>query len=260
MLFTIKDREVKDNKYVKIFHIWLSTLIQNGGLNKEDVVNLLLDAKTFAFLKTDFMFNSLYSRSPCPLKIHVMQEPETIMEGMMFKYIPIDYTQDVYFYCDIDILITNPLHNLTQLTREDTIYIQKEGKLNYHDYNTGAFSEEEIAKIPPTIPGLSAGKFMIRGKNVYNVFVNKVLNVYEQANIVNPSHTFDQPFFNKAVYSVRDIHLDFLTLAAPIISVNGHHFEKGKTILLDMMGMAGDGDFHYDKAINMYMLLQCGAL
>ena len=43
------------------------------------------------------------------------------------------------------------------------------------------------------------------------------------------------------------------------ISSNGHHFTT-ECILLDAMGMAGDGDMHFDKMINFFILLQSDAL
>lgn len=245
---------MKDNKYVPIFMMWLSAVLKHGGLTAEDVLHLKIDSDTFEYLKRQLAFSGLINRKICQIVLY--PPPETIQEGMAMRYTKVDYTQDVYMYCDIDILIIKPLRLLYESLPINTISVHAEGPLSDDNYGA-AFTIEEKSKLPPISPGFSAGKFIIHGKKLYTQFIDIVMMLYSLNH--NTSSIIDQLLFNKAVYLLSKDPNCIRIIPPTFISSNGHHFTT-ECILLDAMGMAGDGDMHFDKMINFFILLQSDAL
>jgi len=255
-LFTIKGKSVKDNKYVQIFMMWLSSVLKYGGLTTEDLLHLKIDSDTFEYLKTQIGCNGLIKASTCTIQILLCPPPATISDGMAMRYIKVNDMRDVYMYCDIDILIIKPLRPLYEPLPINTMSIHAEGRLS--DDNYGAvFTAEEKSKLPPISPGFSAGKFIIHGKELYTQFIDMIMMLYSLNQ--NTSSIIDQLLFNKAIYLLAKDPNCLRIIPSAFISSNGHHFTT-ECILLDAMGMAGDGDMHFDKMINFFSLLHVGAL
>jgi len=212
-----------------------------------------MDSETYDYLKKDLVFRGLQKAAPCPVQIEICPPPANLQEGMMMKYMPIHYAQDVYMYCDIDILIVKPLTSLTGAMKPNTIYVHPEGPLTDPNYGA-AFTEEELGELTKTNPfplGYSAGKYSIHGKELYRELMESVTRLFDE----NPKlhYTIDQPFFNKAVhmgpYTVNEALFNRAT-----ISQNYHFYSRDTTVLLDAMGIPGDGDFHFEKLIRFYIL------
>ena len=259
VLFTLKGKPVKDNKYVQIFIMWLSICWKNAGLDQNDVLHIKMDSDTFEYLKDFPMFVAIHSKNTCPVKILLCPPPTTIQEGMMMKYIQINYEQDIYMYCDIDVLIVKPLRLLIQNIKPETIYVHTEGSLTNPNYSS-CFTEEEISKITENLPGFSAGKFIIYGKNLYRDLLNLILRVcYENSKI---HYTVEQPFFNKGIYGLNTnlYNIDQTVLTLNTVSPNCNFYSKNTTVLLDAMGEPGNGELHYDKILNFYILIQSGCM
>jgi hypothetical protein len=253
VLFTLKGKPVKDNKYVTIFNMWLSMCWKYAGLSSRDSLSIKMDSETYNHMKQDLVFTELFNAAPCPIKLMICPPPTTLQEGMMIRYIPVEYEQDVYMYCDIDILIVKPLRLLTEATKPNTVYVHPEGPLTDPNYGA-AFTKEEFAEFTKTCPfplGYSSGKYIIHGKELYRGLMESVARLFDQ----NPElhYTIDQPFFNKAVhtgpYTVNEVLFN-----RTIVSQNYHMYSKGVTVLLDAMGIPGDGDFHLEKLIQFYIL------
>jgi len=253
ILFTLKGKPIKDNKYVTIFNMWLSLCWKNSGLTGRDLLYIKIDSETYEYLKKDLVFVGLQKAAPCPVQIEICPPPANLQEGMMMKYMPIHYAQDVYMYCDIDILIVKPLTSLTGAMKPNTIYVHPEGPLTDPNYGA-AFTEEELGELTKTNPfplGYSAGKYSIYGKGLYRDLMASVTRLFDE----NPKlhYTIDQPFFNKAVhmgpYTVNEAMFNRAT-----ISQNYHFYSRDTTVLLDAMGIPGDGDFHFEKLIRFYIL------
>ena len=247
---------MKDNKYVPIFMMWLSAVLKHGGLTATDVLHLKIDSDTFEYLKTQIGCNGLIKASICPIQIMLYPPPATIQEGMAMRYIKVNDMRDIYMYCDIDILIIKPLRLLYESLPINTISVHAEGPLSDDNYGA-AFTIEEKSKLPPISPGFSAGKFIIHGKELYTQFIDIVMMLYSLNH--NTSSIIDQLLFNKAVYLLSKDPNCLRIIPPTFISSNGHHFTT-ECILLDAMGMAGDGDMHFDKMINFFILLQSDAL
>lgn len=261
VLFTIKGKDVKTNKYVPIFYMWLSQLILNGGLQNEDALHIYIDSDTMDYLKTETIFHPLIKKLKCKINIFVHAPPTTVFEGYMLRYAQHDCVQSIYMYCDIDILIVKSLHSLIESGTEKTIFLHQEHFLTADPYYHGkAFTKEELEKIPKDSPGFSSGKFIICGKELRKELLK---NIWAQNMKENDTWTGDQPVFNKAVYCLNPslyTKIDIELLKNPIISTNLMGYEKDKAVFLDFMGKAGDGEFHYDKILNHYILLQTCAL
>ena len=210
-------------------------------------------------MKQDLVFVGLHNIATCPVKLVLCPPPSTLQEGMMMRYIPLDYEQDCYMYCDIDILIVKPLRLLTEGTQPNTVYVHPEGHLTNSDYGA-AFTEEELATLTKTHPfplGYSSGKYIIHGKGLYKDLMEAVARLFDQ----NPElyYTIDQPLFNKAVHT-GPYTVDEAMFNKNTISQNYHFYSKDTTVLLDAMGIPGDGDFHLEKLIQFYILGSSGVL
>jgi len=258
LLFTLKGSDVKTNKYIPIFNMWLSRLITDGGIRNSDTIHFYVDTPTIEYLKTDIVFTQLIQKCPCEFQVYTFPEPETILDGMMYRFKFLDYTQDIYMYCDIDILFVKSIHLLTKSLNPNTIYIHNEGKLSNQNYGA-AFTKEELDESSEKMPGFSSGKFIIYGKELHKNFFEIVTNIRNLSNQVY--YTLDQPYFNKAIYYMilnKLCSINFDLIRAPIISVNGRDFTSD-TVLLDAMGIPGDGEFHFNKLLDMYIILHSNA-
>ena len=256
-LFTVKGTAVKENKYVRIFIMWLSALRKYGGLGAADLLHLKIDTDTFDYLKTNIAFNGLINKNICPVQISLYPPPTTIREGMIMRYMKVNEMRDAYMYCDIDILIIKPLRPLYESLPINTIRVHAEGKLSDNNYGE-AFTDEEKSKLSLHLPGFSSGKFIIHGKELYSQFVEMIMILYGIHDNRN-YYTVDQPLFNRALYGLIKDPKQFSCIPPTFISSNGHQFTT-ECILLDAMGMPGDGDLHFNKMLDYYTLLQSDAL
>jgi hypothetical protein len=256
ILFTLKGKNVKENKYIPIFTMWLSLLKKNGGLDASDLLHIKMDTDTFEYIKTDIAFCHLYSKNiTCQIKILLVPPPSDIREGMLMRYKKIEYTQDIYMYCDIDILVLKPLKQLFNSLPINTVCAHVEGLLTDTNYGE-AFSKEEHSNLPENSPGFSSGKFIIYGKELYSNFIDIMEAVAAVAGEkTNKYFTVDQPLYNKALYILHNPKYQIKTLDKTLISLNGHAYTKS-CVLLDTMGMPGNGELHFDKIIKYYILIQ----
>ena len=71
VIYTLKDKEPKDNLYFNVFYMWLTMLIKNGGLEKDDILHIHIDSRSLEYLentyttRTSFCLkaNGFYSRT-----------------------------------------------------------------------------------------------------------------------------------------------------------------------------------------------------
>jgi hypothetical protein len=255
VVFTLAEREPSENQYMSIFTIWLSQLIHAGGLTKADALYITLDTRTSQYLNDHTIFATLLLALPCPYYIRQMPPPKTLLEGMLWKYEPHDYTQDAFMYCDIDILILRDLHTFLIGTKDESILVHHEDSLSNPDFGAVFIHQGEV--IPKNVPGFSAGKFIILGKTLCTEFLKAVKQLAGSWS-GESFYTCEQPFFNKIIYSMNPDHtsIDSDTLTEPHISQNGHTYKPGVTVLLDCMGDPGNQDMHYRKILDYFQLLR----
>ena len=246
VLFTLSDKDPSKNMYIKIFQLWISQLIKKADV-KRCVV--LADIRTIVFLSDLFILNKyLLRKAKFKLDFMKFESPKTLLEGMIHKYTSFDYDEDYLMYCDIDVFINKPLASLSiETSKSDGIYLHAEGHINTY---AEAFTESMKTNfIKPGYPGFSAGKFVIRGKSVRDLLFQKI----HEFNNSEHFYTIEQPFFNKAIYSLLDkinIYTNYIT--PPKISNNCRNFDEQTTVLVDFQGQPGDGAFHLDKIIDFF--------
>lgn len=250
VLFTLDGREVKENQYVRIFYIWLSKLIQNGGLTKDDMLMISIDKKTFDYISTSATsLNSIFCKLLCPHTFMIFPSPVTMMEGMQMRYEPHKYEQDAYMYCDIDVIVRKPLSTFLERTMPDKMYVVVEGDLR--DANYGADMEGMEGN-----PGYTSGIWVITGQSICREFLIRLHNHYK---VYAKYYALDQPFFNRAVYDMshRNIIRDVLTEHT---SFNGHNYNKDACVLFNCAGDVGDGLKHHEKIQDVLIMMDAGVL
>jgi hypothetical protein len=258
ILFTLKDKPVKDNKYVSIFLMWLSVLCKHAELDEDDLLSLKVDEPTFNYLNTHTVFVSLFTKSIFKKKVTICPIPTNLLEGMMMRYLNVDYTQDVYMYCDIDVLIIKPLTSFINDFKINTLYLHPEGLLSNSNYGA-AFTEEELASFSESDYGFSSGKYFIYGKEIYAYFIKSICKLFLTNSTIY--YTLDQPLFNKAAYLLdKKYDIDINLLNSSTICVNLDKYSKDTTIFIDSMGIPGDETYHFDKVFNLYIMVQSDSL
>lgn len=254
VVFTLLDKSLEENKYINIFILWLSHLIQCGDLQKEDALYIFTDKRTIDYIQESTIFSRLKTKTVFKISVILSPSPTTLLEGMMQKYIVFPYTQDIYMYCDIDILIVNSLKKITNRMIPNHIYACAEGFLKDPNYSADFPTDYPM---DDTSAGLSAGKFAVYGKDVHNFLFKTIQSL---CNHDTRYYTLEQPFFNHAILvKLPDtISCDVHLLDSPVVSFNGIDYEKGKTVLLDCAGEPGNGEVHYEFMIDFLCLLNSG--
>jgi len=251
IIYTLEDKPVEDNCYLNIFYMWLSKVIQNGGLTQNDMLHVHVDLRTMNYLENNnTVFPDIYAKLPCQSKFIIISPPKNSLEGMMNKYKYENYTQDIYIYCDIDILIINPFHIMTDKMKPNTLYTCGEGNLRDIYYSEGFSVSEDLV-------GFSAGKFALYGKSLLEEFFEKINKYCDYStNYI----TVEQPYFNRAVYEIGDSHTVDTKLLTYHVSFNEHSYydTDAITIFYDLAGNAGNGIIHLKKIMDTISLFACG--
>lgn len=244
VLFTLSDKDPSQNTYIKIFQLWISQLIKKSNV-KRCVV--LLDTRTLDFIADSFILNK-YLLKKAKFKIDFMkfESPKTLLDGMIHKYSIFDYYEDFLMYCDVDLFIYKELSFL-DIPKTASLFLHAEGPITEY---AEAFTETMKSRfIKPGAKGFSAGKFVICGKTIRDLLFQKIHEMNNRQHF----YTIEQPFFNKAIYSLIDtinINANFIT--PPKISNNCRDFDEQTTVLVDFQGQPGDGAFHLDKIIDFF--------
>jgi hypothetical protein len=227
LLFTPIGKEPKQNLYIQVFLLWLSQLLHSANLKPTDALELLIDTPTLRELENS-SFNELLKSLQCEIKLLQMNQPATLTEGCMWKYLSTHYTQDVFFYCDIDILILKPVQLLTDLMKPDTVYAHIEGLLHHPSFGpnyTADFPAPMLASFPPDSPGYSAGKFLIYGSSLRDFFFQYIHTLHSKRRMDYPM--LEQPFYNRALYELRGrFSLDTTLLTNTILCRNNTNYSK----------------------------------
>lgn len=243
VLFTLKNQEVRENNYLLIFYTWLSKLVQNGGLGRDDFLMISIDERTLEYIKTTpKCLTYLLSQLKCPHAFKIFPAPETLSDGVKFRYEPHDFKQDVFMYLDIDVLVMKPLSLITSQTTPAKLYVCTEGTLRDPNYGADMSATDD--------PGYTSAVFMATAPWVQEVLFRRVHEVYRNAGY----YTLDQPFFNRAGYQMPHDN----KLLTRHHSFNGHGYSKEHTVLFNCGGEPGKGDIHYEKIQEVCCLINAG--
>jgi len=248
IVYTLKDKDPKDNLYLNIFYQWLTMVIKNGNLTPNDILHIHIDTTTLEYFNNNkTILTVLLNKVSCPFEFHTFEQPSTPLEGMMHKYDNSEYTQDVYIYSDIDVLIVKPFSFLTEKTEENTMYFVKGVSLDHQFYSEG-FPPEFITK---DLPGFNASIFLISSRELRNAFfcrINELCDYSTQYKWV------EQPYFNRAIYQIcLDTVSVNINLLTEHVSFNGQLITNS-TIFYDLAGETSNGLSHFTKMSDMICL------
>jgi hypothetical protein len=256
-LFTLRSKPVEENLYISMYLLWLMFLLETKSLSENDRHHLIIDSRTFEYLKEETVFLNLCAKFPSRIGFCVTQPPNTLLDGCLYKYIQIPFDTDCLFYCDIDVLPVQSLQGLFKNGFTPGIYTHIEGQLQNSDYSAD-LEEEELVLLGPEKPGFSAGKFMIAGKSVYESFLTTFSDLLATPKDSWKSYyTLEQPLFNRVVYTcyTAGIPLGVKLFCEPTLLTNADLIEKD-TILLDLCGDPGNAFLHFTKLFNCYLAYQ----
>lgn len=243
VLFTLKDKEVRENKYLQIFQTWLSKLVQNGGLGRDDFLLISIDERTIEYLKTHSgILSTLLSYLKCPYAFKIFPAPATILDGMKIRYTPHDFKQDAYMYLDIDILVMKPLRLIVDQTENAKLYVCTEGTLRDENYGADMSATDD--------PGYTSAVFVATAPWVMEVLCRRVNELYMDKGY----YTLDQPFYNRAVYQMPHNN----KLLTRHHSFNGQDYTKEYIVLLNCGGEPGRDKIHCDKIQEVCCLINVG--
>jgi hypothetical protein len=253
ILFTLVAKDPSENKYVEVFLLWLSQLIKCAELGPQDTLEILCDQPTLQYMKNT-PFPQLMGVLSCKKMCIQLPQPRTLLQGCMWKYMLFDYSEDIFFYCDIDILIIKPLVLLFKEVSQNTLFAHIEGTLANPNFNSdlpkGSYISEE--------KGYSAGKFIITGKELRNRVFEYIQTLYSQ-NPAAPYFCLEQPFYNRALYDLKGTYtLNISLLNDDTICKNNTDYRKENCVLFDCNGIPGDDARHLRKISYAISLLNCG--
>lgn len=266
-LFTLSNRNVKDNKYIDMFYVWLFNIIKNGKLTMSDYCIIFIDNVTIEYIRKSCIYTFLiqYIQN---FKIIEYNQPNTIKDGILQRYnikniinitYNVEYLNPYYIHLDIDVLVINDIRKLFVNNYENhnntTIYLRKEGKLLDSNYYGDIITTDEKQILDRSgmlyMPGFSAGIYAWRNSKDIKEYFEFVLNMAKKT--TKELYTVEQPFFNGAVFNYffkkRGI-FNFVILDD--ICVGHNRFSNqvsSNTILLNFCGIPGDESFHWDKIL-----------
>jgi hypothetical protein len=267
-LFTLTGRDVKVNKYIDMYYIWLFNLFKYGHLTSDDYCISFIDEHTLEHIKNKQLLEWLSVQFPKFIIIPYTQ-PKTIKEGILKRY-DIDpileltkyMNNPTYLYLDIDVLVMNDLRSLfdSQSAQKTTIYLRTEGIITNHLYYGELITSEEIelltSKGLAEMPGFSAGIYGWNNNAAAKQFFRFITEL--AAKIDKELYTVEQPFFNAAVfnYFFKEQGIFNIVLLDQTRIIDNCMVSPNTTeiILGNFCGIPGDDNFHWDKLLQQLFI------
>jgi hypothetical protein len=250
VLFTLAGKEPAKNPYCSVALLWLANVIEVAGLGEADEIGLIMDTATAAHMESSTIFPRLVANAPCPVTvIETGGPPATVLEGMMYKYVQLEFAQDYFMYCDIDCLFTGSLRPVLEAARPETIHAHAEGPLSHAAYGSD-LPAGVLARLGPGAPGISAGKFLVTSKPL----LAAMFRLVQELSVGRPTYwAVEQPFFNHALLRLSR-HVD-TGLFAPLFCDSMDKLGAPGTLLLDLNGETGDGAYHLDLMVQGVIMI-----
>ena len=265
IVFTVEGKDPEQNDYIQIFILWLTSLLKSKFLKKNDLLILTVDAETLDYLERFTPMIQIINKLESLLHIQKTQKPKNILEGMLWRYIYYEHKEDIYIYCDIDILLCGSLDKLIPKIESNTVYALEEGKLSEEAYSLGIPETEfELIRfISSDLPGLNSGLFLFTNNLQKKIIFNKIENYFTSTQRFN--YTLDQPLFNRGIYTSlaeKIINVNTVLLRKNMIHyTNGFMLEnKEISIFYDCNGDVGVGYRHLHRIINTFCFLNFNEL
>lgn len=254
VIYTMNGKDPKDNLYLNIFYQWLTMVVKNGGLQSSDILNISIDSITLDYFNNNStILTNILKKLQCPFVFYTFDPPNTPLEGMMHKYDNTEYTQDLYIYSDIDVLVVKPFSSISEKLVENTMYFVKGVSLDHQFYSEG-FPQEFITK---DLPGFNASIFIISSIELRDLFFSRINDLCDYS---TQYKWVEQPYFNRVIYDIpRDIISVNINLLTEYVSFNGQLI-TGKTVLFDLAGETSNGLSHFTKMSDMICLFMLDEL
>jgi hypothetical protein len=245
LLFTLSGKNPCDNQYIQMFQIWLSYIIKYACLDKSDKIYVLIDTVTSNYIDTNIQIDIL-KKTTCPITFIQIQQPTSISEGMVKKYIHFE-DKDTFLYLDLDVLVIKSLKEIPSL-QSNQLLVVPEGIIN-HGLYAGHLLPESIEPIC----GFTAGLFGYYPGEEITKFFESIRS--ECLNYKEVLYTVDQPFFNKWLYlTITQSALKITLILMKDKVTNNSTEEEPGVVFLNYPGQPGDGQLHYTKMMNKMCL------
>lgn len=265
ILFTVDGNDPEQNDYIQIFIFWLTSLLKSKSLRKQDLLLLTIDYETLEYLERFTPMIQIMNKLESAFTIQKKAKPKSVLEGMLWRYIYYEHKENIYIYCDIDILICTSLNKLISQLETNTVYVYEEGSLLSEAYSLGIIEAEFelIRQISPYLPGLNSGLFVFTNNFQKKIIFEKIEKYYTTTFQFN--YTLDQPLFNRSVYTSlaeKNINVDTILLRNNTIHYNNGFMLENKEIPIfyDCNGDVGIGHRHLRRIINTFCFLNFNEL
>lgn len=251
-VFTLVNRDPKENRYIDMFWIWCKYMEKYSGLTPEDTIYLLVDSRTCEYMEKVIKY------LPTEL-IYTMIEykpPVDALEGMLRRYSLLSYpmidSSQTILYMDVDVLCIGNIKQIEPIPM-NSLYLWRENTLvdNFHlgEIMTAQKMRFILEKNLAEHPGFNAGWFLFRGAALNTLFTEVVLRC---KNGKHDCICFEQPYFCDVVFenlfqgAMPQIKTRFADASWFEINMI-HKLCKPTTIFLNMCGDPAQEDSHWLK-------------
>ena len=224
--------EARKNEYVWCCMIWLKSLFSSGTLQRGDTITIVCDPQTAKHLRASTLIRV------AGVQLHEVPAPADCRQGMNLKYMYRPKTEDVVVYMDSDQILRKPFRPDIP---PDTLLCYPEGPISDTNYR-GDYPYTEG-------PGFTAGIWAYRRGVRVDEWLDAVLKRCAESE--KKFYCLDQPHFNAVI---RELAPPLQMLKREAVSFNGHGNVQ-EAFVLNLAGDPGDGALHFQKMLDMMLLL-----
>lgn len=214
-LFTVRGTLVSLNKYIDMFHIWLTYVARNACLTAADRILVFIDAETLGHIRAVCpLIVKMLNTMPCKIDLVTVGQEVNLFRGMIAKYSLFNgewsTNYDKIIYTDVDVMILHDLHDV-KMPAPDTLYVAAEGAINDEAYLGHLAYPEEMSFATGKVPGATGSIFGLRPGANTKAFFKEMCDTLTN-NLNDPDLlTVEQPYFNRTI--VRGIIHDILVVS-----------------------------------------------
>lgn len=221
--------DAKKNEYIYMLMMLYSSLKKTKTLVSEDLFYLMADAQTAEVVREVPELSNII--------ILILDKPQTILEGMSWRYQLHHYVQIKHqdcCYLDVDMLCIKQFKLQIPLT--NSILVYPEGSSSDNNYSGNLKPLKGILGYSSTIFAYNLGE------NIVHLFERIIYDIkYKPEN----HYTLDQPYFNHALQAIDALIARF---PQTLLSFNGHN-NLDEACFINYAGCPGDGAFHFLKGL-----------
>jgi len=257
-LFTLANKNPKENKYITMFYMWFSYIKRYSGLGPNDSVGLIVDEDTFRHMDSDGnqIFSYISEGVPFRIEISIMKRPANLSEGLSERYNMTHFTTftraELNLHVDIDCLCIRNIHTLFNnfTSNENTFYAMSESG-DIYDNNYGGHLLEK-GTVDESFPAFSAGWYAWKHSESQREMFESVSKGC-LSNSSTPFYTVDQPFFVYElilrITSEKKSDFNVCILDKELVAFNPYIPDKRlkQAYFVNFAGEPGVEDCHFTK-------------